>query len=164
MYSPNRIASAAVLSAGLIVLLGLTVLTPTKSEAATYPTEEKASRGPAGAEMDPVTKALYQALDERARSQSDFERNESAGRPKENGSKKQLRIELGDELGGGVFPNQRRERLAVRQYERDQDSEIPTIESKLDAESREVRSQIRNERNENRRKTKSSRRGHWIDD
>ena len=164
MYSPNRIALAAVTSAGLIIVLGLTALTPAISYGATYPEEEKASHGPAGAEMDPVTKALYQALDERARSQRDFERNESAGRPKDNGTKKQLRIELGDELGGGVFSNERRERLAARQFERDQDADIPRIESKLDEESREVRSQIRNERNENRRKSKSSRRGHWIDD
>ncbi len=127
-------------------------------------TEDRASRGPAAAEMDPVTKALYQALDERARSQSDFERNEAVGRPKENGTKKQLRIELGDELGGGVFPTQRRERVAHRQEFRDGESELPTIESKLDAESREVRSQFRSEQMERRQKPQSSRRQHWIDD
>ncbi|MBN8541700.1 MAG: hypothetical protein J0L82_15015 [Deltaproteobacteria bacterium] len=164
MISTNRHVFAATAT----MLLGLALVVPMSSFSAAYPaaypTEEKAARGPAGAEMDPVTKALYQALDERARSQSDFERNEAAGRPKENGTKKQLRIELGDELGGGVYSNDRRERFAVRQQERDKESEIPTIESKLDAESREVRSQIRNERSENRRRAKSSRRGHWIDE
>jgi hypothetical protein len=160
MISTNRL----VFTAAATMLLGLALITPVNSLGAAYSTEEKAARGPAGTEMDPVTKALYQALDERARSQSDFERNEAVGRPKENGSKKQLRIELGDELGGGVFPSDRRERVAVRQQERDQDSEIPSIESKLDAESREVRSQIRNEKSENRRRAKTTRRGHWIDD
>lgn len=160
MNSPNRRA----LAAATTLVLGLTLVAPVSSLGATAPIVEKASRGPAGAEMDPVTKALYQALDERARSQTDFERNESAGRPKENGTKKQLRIELGDELGGGAFTNDRRERLAVGQFDRDQEADIPTIESKLDAESREVRSQVRHEKNEYRRKSKTSRRGHWIDE
>lgn len=139
----------------------LTYALPSTASAAT---EDMASRAPAGApEMDPVTKALYQALDERARSQSDFERNEAAGRPKENGTKKQLKIELGDELGGSAFPLERRERFAARIH--DQDSELPTIESKLDAESREIRSQIRSEQQDNRRqKVRTSRRSHWIDD
>lgn len=160
MISPNRIA----LAAATTLVFGLTLAASLSSYGAAHLKEDKASLRPAGAEMDPVTKALYQALDERARSQSDFERNEAAGRPKENGIKKQLRIELGDELGGGVFTNDRRERVAARPFDRNQESEIPTIESKLDAESREVRSQIRSERNENGRKSKSSRRSHWIDD
>jgi hypothetical protein len=160
MISINR----HVFSTAAKMLLGLALVVPVSSFSAAYPNEEKAARGPAGAEMDPVTKALYQALDERARSQSDFERNAAAGRPKENGTKKQLQIELGDELGGGVFPSDRRERFAVRQQERNQDGDIPSIESKLDAESREVRSEIRNEKSENGRRSKSSRRGHWIDD
>lgn len=159
MHSPNPSIRSVIAS----MLLGATFI-PIGSIGATFSSEETASRGPAGSEVDPVTKALYQALEERARSQRDFERNESVGRPKEIGTKKQLRIELGDELGGGVFSNQRRERLTARKAELDRDAEIPSIESKLDAESREVRSQIRNERNENRRNTKSPRRGHWIDD
>lgn len=133
-----------------------------------------ADRGPASeaastteeAKVDPVTRALYQSLDERARSQRDFERHEALGRPKEAHDKKRLRIELGDELGGGAFPADRGSRQ-VRASGLEFGETVPAIESRLDAESREVREEIRREKAEVRRdrlsREKAPRRSHWID-
>lgn len=116
--------------------------------------------------MDPVTRALYQSLDERARSQRDFERHEALGRPKEVRDKKQLRIDLGDELGGGAFPLDRRSRQ-VRARGLEFGETIPAIESRLDSESREAREEARREKEESRRdrqmRERAPRRSHWID-
>jgi hypothetical protein len=105
--------------------------------------------------MDPVTRALYQALDERARSQKEFERHDALGRPKEIREKKQLQIELGDELGGGAFPLERSSRQ-VRSRGLELQETLPAIEAKLDRESREIRHELRRERTEEHRKERSA--------
>lgn len=129
-------------------------------------TSEASAAAKPEAKMDPVTRALYQSLDERARSQSDFERHEALGRPKESRDKKQLRIDLGDELGGGAYPLDRGSRH-VRARGLEFGETIPAIESRLDMESREAREELRREKEETRRdrhsREKAPRRSHWID-
>ncbi len=144
------------------------------AQAAIEDDASSADRGPASeaapqkeeAKVDPVTRALYQSLDERARSQRDFERHEALGRPKESHDKKQLRIDLGDELGGGAFPIDRGSRQ-VRARGLEFGETIPAIESRLDMESREAREEVRREKAEARRdrhtREMAPRRAHWID-
>lgn len=161
--SPAPRAFKAVLSG----VMGLLLLAAGPAHAAVEDSSEAAERAPASStdapspaaksdqdKMDPVTRALYQSLDERARSQREFERHDALGRPKEIRDKKQLRIELGDELGGGAFPLERSSRQ-VRARGLEFQETLPAIEARLDRESREIRHELRRERADEHRKERS---------
>lgn len=96
-----------------------------------------------------VNRALEQALNERAKSQREFERNASAGRPRESAMmRKQHREERANEKTD--------DRLVVRG------------DSRLDQDSRETRAQSRDDRGSERRDrredTRRERRLNWLND
>jgi hypothetical protein len=116
---------------------------------ASEPQTSKANIEKNAVKGDAVTRALYQSLDERAKSEAEFDRNDFLGRQKEAFEKGKLRIELGDELGGGSFQPERHSRQVRTQTIEAGDS-MSSIEARLDRESKDALKESRTTKIENR--------------